>query len=235
VPDSELLGHISTFMFNGADSVGSAAAWALHHLSLDQTLQGRLREELSHISNDASRSSALESAPLLSCVVRETMRFCPPLPGTIRVACKDDIIRASEDITLCDGSVVREYRIKKGQIIMIPIEPMNILSDYWGEDAKVFNPDRWLNLPETAKSFPGLHGTMTFTFGPHGCPGSNLAFAMCVPSRDRGSSHANMDINSQDALFYLVRRPAFRSTPRSRNWPQLLLHAPSLRPWVLGI
>ncbi|KAH7104690.1 cytochrome P450 [Auriculariales sp. MPI-PUGE-AT-0066] len=175
--DAQLFGVLSTLLFNGADSVGSTTAWALHHLSLNQNYQHRLRAELAEIRNDTDRVKVLESLPLLSNLIRETLRLSPPLAATIRVACRDEVLHAGEDIVLSDGSLVREIFVKKGTLVHIPIEPVNTLTDFWGADAKVFNPDRWNNLPETAKALPGIHQTMAFLFGPHSCPGSNIALA----------------------------------------------------------
>ncbi|KZV95612.1 cytochrome P450 [Exidia glandulosa HHB12029] len=175
--DSELLGHLSTFLFNGSDSTGSSAAWALHYLSLDLSLQQRVRDEVAEVPNDADRAAALERLPILDRVVRETLRLMPPLHSTIRMATRDDVIRTSEDVVLRDGSVVREFAIKKGQFIHIPLLPLNTLTDIWGADAKEFRPDRWLDIPETVKGMPGMLHLMSFTSGPHGCPGYKLALA----------------------------------------------------------
>ena len=181
--DKHLVGAFSTFFFNGADSTGSTAAWCLHFLSLDQDLQRRLRAELADMapnSSAAGRARALEALPLLNAVICETLRFVPPLPVTIRMPTKDVVIRPSEDVVLRDGSIVREFTVKKNTPIHIPILGFNTLTDFWGEDAKQFNADRWNNIPETAKGLPGIHQTMAFTFGPHGCPGYALALTEYV-------------------------------------------------------
>lgn len=183
--DSELLGQLSTFLFNGSDSTGSSISWALHYLSLDSSLQQRVREEVSSVPNDAERAAALERLPLLDRVVRESLRLIPPLHSTIRMATRDDVISTSEDVVLRDGAVTREFAIKKGQLIHIPLLPLNTLTDIWGADAREFKPDRWLDVPETVMGMPGMLQMMSFTSGPHGCPGYKLALAEYVafPSR----------------------------------------------------
>jgi cytochrome P450 len=84
---------------------------------------------------------ALEGLQYLDAVVRETLRFCPPVHGTIRVATVDDQIPISHPVILQDGTVVEkdEYiNIRKGSYIHIPIEGLNLAEEIWGNDARIF-------------------------------------------------------------------------------------------------
>ncbi|KAG2062086.1 cytochrome P450 [Suillus hirtellus] len=55
----------------------------------------------------------------------------------------------------------------------VPIEALDLGIDIWGGDARLFNPDRWSSLPHPARapSHPEIANVMTFSFGPHACPG----------------------------------------------------------------
>jgi cytochrome P450 len=126
--------------------------------------------------SEYARADAIEALPFLDAVVRETLRVCPPVHGTIRCATKDDTIPISSPIDLRDGTKIdttNGIRIRKGTFVHIPIEGLNMSKDIWGEDAREFNPDRWMDLPESARppTHPGLANLMTFSFGPHSCPG----------------------------------------------------------------
>ncbi|EIW86404.1 cytochrome P450 [Coniophora puteana RWD-64-598 SS2] len=184
--DAELLDQLSTFLFAGSDSTSLAIAWCLHLLSLHPYAQARLRDEIMSLSPCASRTSdgpsdlsltdAIDALPYLDAVVRETLRLCPPVHGTIRVATRDDQIPVSSPILLRDGTLIREGEtipIRKGSYVHIPIEGLNFSPDIWGEDARLFNPDRWSSLPAAARTpaHPGIASMMTFSFGPHACPG----------------------------------------------------------------
>ncbi|KAI5119934.1 hypothetical protein M0805_000899 [Coniferiporia weirii] len=173
--DAELLDQLSTFLFAGSDTTAISIAWALHYLALDPEIQNRLREELSTSLPDAllekDRTTALDGLPFLDAVVRETLRIAPPVHGTIRVATKDDLIPLSQPLLLRTNELVSEVRIRKGSFVHIPIEGLNYSKDIWGEDALVFNPDRWFALPTSASPHPGLVNLMSFTFGPHACIG----------------------------------------------------------------
>ncbi|KIL70583.1 hypothetical protein M378DRAFT_66688 [Amanita muscaria Koide BX008] len=193
--DAELLDQCSTFLLAGSDSVSLAIAWCIHLLSLHPDVQERVREELinflgpctsscGELSSEASERcwEIIDSLPFLDAVVRETLRLCPPVHGTIRVATADDQIPVSEPIALRDGNFIPKggyITIRKGSYVHIPIEGLNYSPEIWGPTAKQFNPDRWSSLPEKARSphHPGLGNLMTFGFGPHSCLGFKFTIA----------------------------------------------------------
>jgi len=87
--------------------------------------------------------SAIERLPYLDNVVRESLRFCPAVHSTIRVATKDEHIPLSHPITLKNGQTIGTdlngfFEIKKGSYIHIPIEGFSLNEDIWGPDALEF-------------------------------------------------------------------------------------------------
>ncbi|CAE6452607.1 unnamed protein product [Rhizoctonia solani] len=134
-------------------------------------------------------AARLDSLPYLEKFVREVLRFHPSVHSTLRVATKDDIIPVSEPVRNENGENSKAWvgghktglsgggvRIRKGEFVHIPYEGMNLLKSVWGEDAHEFNPDRWDNLPTTAKANPGLYANlMSFSVGPSSCPASRWA------------------------------------------------------------
>jgi cytochrome P450 len=186
ISDADLLDQLSTFLFAGSDTTALTMAWCAHLLSLNPDVQTRLRDEIISLSacssntqtgySPQSHAEAIDALPYLDAVVRETLRLCPPVHGTMRVATRDDNIPISSPILLRDGKVVRDgetLRIRKGSYVHVPIEALNFSEDIWGPDARSFNPDRWFSLPHTARvpAYPGIANLMTFSFGPHACPG----------------------------------------------------------------
>ncbi|KAG1755051.1 cytochrome P450 [Suillus paluster] len=186
--DADLLAQLSTFLFAGSDSTALTMSWCIHLLSLHPNVQGRLRNELGSLSPCASNSAsmsgysvqshaeAIDGLPFLDAVVRETLRLCPPVHGTMRVATRDDNVPISAPIVLRNGTIIQAGEtipLRKGSYVHIPIEALNFSTDIWGDDARIFNPDRWFSLPHTtrAPSNPGIANLMTFSFGPHACPG----------------------------------------------------------------
>ncbi|THH12146.1 hypothetical protein EW145_g165 [Phellinidium pouzarii] len=173
--DAELLDQLSTFLFAGSDTTAVSIAWVFHYLALDPEIQDRLRNELATYNSNAISEidsvTALDALPFLDAVVREALRLAPPVHGTIRVAMKDDLIPLSQPVVLRTNEIVNEVRIRKGSYIHIPIEGLNYSKDIWGEDALVFDPDRWTTITANAPSHPGFANVMSFTFGPHACVG----------------------------------------------------------------
>jgi len=126
--------------------------------------------------SDYAHTDAIEALPFLDGVIRETLRFCPPVHSTIRTATQNDTIPISSSFVLRDGTETTPSKgisIRKGTYVHIPIEGLNMSEEIWGKDAREFNPDRWTNLPENARppTHPGLANVMSFSLGPHSCPG----------------------------------------------------------------
>lgn len=89
------------------------------------------------------RLEAIEGLSYLNDVVRESLRFCPPVHSTIRVATQDDQIPLSHPVTLKSGQTIGTglngyIDIKHGTYIHIPIEGFSYSEDVWGSDALEF-------------------------------------------------------------------------------------------------
>ena len=81
--------------------------------------------------------------PYLDAVVRESLRLYAPITTTMRVATADDAIPVAAPFVDRRGRTCTEIRVRKGDIISVPIQAMNKGCDAWGEDADVFRPERW--------------------------------------------------------------------------------------------
>ncbi|KAJ1304475.1 hypothetical protein OPQ81_005622 [Rhizoctonia solani] len=177
--DDSLMDNINTMLFAGSDTTSLALAWTLHLLAIHPDYQTSLREELATFQDavvdphDPSIFSALDELPKLNNVIRESLRFIPPVHSSLRVAMEDDIIPTSELVRLHDGTFTTEgVHIKKGTYVHIALEGINMVRDVWGDDADTFRPERWDNLPEAVKANPSIYGgMMTFSHGPRACIG----------------------------------------------------------------
>ena len=68
-------------------------------------MQKKLREELWTLETDTPTMDELSSLPYLDMVVRETLRVHAPVPETIRVATKDDVVPLERPFTDKGGQV----------------------------------------------------------------------------------------------------------------------------------
>jgi len=176
ISEEEILDNINTFMFVGSDTTSLAVTWTLLLLAKNPSIQEQLRAELcglprpGNIDDDVllTHYQHVAAAPLLDKVCRETLRLVPAVHSFLRVATQDDV--------LPDSKGGEGFCIRKGTIVHVPIEGMNMDREIWGEDAWNFVPDRWDNLPEAVKSLPGVYANMpTFSAGPRSCIGLRLS------------------------------------------------------------
>ncbi|KAJ6577019.1 cytochrome P450 [Mycena vulgaris] len=170
--DAEVVAQVPVFFVAGHETTSTAAAWALHALSMNPLIQAKLREELLGIPDDNPTMDTLNSLPYLEKVVRETMRVYSPVGFTIRVAMDDDVLPLSKKYVDRTGKVYDTIAVRRGTVIRIPIAEVHRDKEIWGDDAAEFRPERWENIPEAANSIPGVWGNLlTFLAGPRNCIG----------------------------------------------------------------
>ncbi|KAL2756221.1 hypothetical protein ACRALDRAFT_1034009 [Sodiomyces alcalophilus JCM 7366] len=181
--DENLVDQMMTFLAAGHETTASAMTWAVYLLCLHPEMQSRLRAEVrAHLpSPDAPGADAAVTAtdidrrlPYLSAVCSEVLRYFPPVPMTLREAAVDTTINGQ--------------RIPKGTRVMLCPWAVNKDVSLWGDDAGVFNPDRWLapagengaGNGEKATASGGAssnYAFMTFLHGPRSCIGQGFAKA----------------------------------------------------------
>ncbi|QRW14203.1 cytochrome P450 family protein [Ceratobasidium sp. AG-Ba] len=175
--DDEVLAQIATFLVAGHETTATSTTWALYALAKNKKSQTKLRQELLDAGlGDEPGMAELDKLPYLDAVVRETMRIHPAVAGSIRQATENAKIPVSKVFKDRDGVDRSEIRVKKGDILFIPIAIMNRDREIWGEDAMEFRPERWEFVPEGAKELPGVWShLMSFLSGPHACIGFRFA------------------------------------------------------------
>ncbi|KAL0070419.1 hypothetical protein AAF712_002250 [Marasmius tenuissimus] len=168
--DDDVLAQVPTFMIAGHETTSTATTWTLYVLSQRPDIQTKLREELLKVPTDTPTMDQLNDLPYLDAIVRETLRVHPPVPSTSREAQQDGVIPLSEPV---NGKNYVEVR--KGQTMPISILALNRSKKLWGEDAREFNPDRWVN-GSVDTALPGVWGNMmTFLGGAKSCIGFRFA------------------------------------------------------------
>jgi cytochrome P450 len=159
--------QVMTFLGAGHDTTATGVTWTLLLLSKHPKVQARLREEIrTHFPfffDSATRETVditkvdPDHLPYLDNVCRESLRYIPPIPMTVRELIEDDQLG--------------EYTVPKGTTVLVYSNAINRLPAYWGPTADVFDPDRWDNLPESYTT----NAFMTFLQGPRGCIGRKFA------------------------------------------------------------
>ena len=95
-------------------------AWALFALTRAPAVQDKLRKELLGLPTENPTMDELSSLPYLDAVVREIARVHPPVPETIRVAMKDDVLPLNTPITDKNGVVRDSLRYVHSDRIGMP-------------------------------------------------------------------------------------------------------------------
>lgn len=170
--DEQLVDQLMTFLAAGHETTATAMTWATYMLARNPEIQSRLRAEIreklpSVSANEAVNSADIDRMPYLNAVCNEVLRYYPPVPLTLRDAA-------------CD-TVILGHKIPKGTRVMLI--PWAIQKDkaLWGDDAGVFNPDRWMPSEKNPHSANGgassNYAMMTFLHGPRSCIGQSFAKA----------------------------------------------------------
>ncbi|TFK29499.1 cytochrome p450 [Coprinopsis marcescibilis] len=178
LPESELLGQMSTLTFAAMDTTSNALSRIFHLLSEHPEVQERLREEIQEAQAQNAGEldhDQLVNLPYLDAVCRETMRVYPPVPMLLREARQDMMLPVSKPLIGADGKEINEILVPKGTKIFISTLASNRNRDLWGPDAHEWKPERWLSpLPEKLVNarIPGVYShLMTFLGGGRSCIG----------------------------------------------------------------
>ncbi|KAG2153139.1 cytochrome P450 [Suillus clintonianus] len=183
--EDELFAQMRTILLAGHETTSNTVSWALLELAKHPEIQSRLRAEIwkteatVHVRGDVNFTIAdFDAMPYTTAVMKEVLRFCCVIYHAHRFASQDDVLPLSKPITTRSGDVIRELPVPKGTRIVASIAAYNRNKELWGEDAHVFNPDRWLNgtaKEKKATSIGVYSNLMTFLGGVRSCIGWRFA------------------------------------------------------------
>lgn len=146
---SQFINNSIFFLAAGYRTAADCLIHTIYLLSIDQQVQDQLRAS---IEKEGAESEYLDW------VLKESLRLLPPAP----VGCSRTI---SRDIELANGHIV-----PKGTYVSTNAYVIHRLTEYWGEDAEEFRPERWR---DTSHHHPMQY--IPFGAGLRGCPGKHFA------------------------------------------------------------
>ncbi|XP_073951336.1 cytochrome P450 4C1-like isoform X2 [Choristoneura fumiferana] len=156
----ELREEVLVIILAGTDTSAVGASYVCVLLSRFPKVQEKVYEELRDVFGDSDRPLTVQDLPnlkYLDAVIRETLRMYPPVPVTVREVHNDVVLPSG--VTLVDGvSVINN------------IWGIHRNPKYWGADADVFRPERFLEGPlkHPAQFIP-------FSYASRNCLGYNYA------------------------------------------------------------
>ncbi|CAF0723292.1 unnamed protein product [Adineta steineri] len=157
---SEVLHEVLFFLLAGYETTSTTLTWFIHLASKHPRIQQKIKAEL--LENNCKEDFSVEhldSLVYLDCVIKEVLRFCPPVNGSARTLTMDD--RLPESGT----------QLYAGDEVLIPF--MNLARDprYWFIDPELFYPERFLGEDKNHQS----HALIPFGGGHRQCIGQDLA------------------------------------------------------------
>ncbi|KAG1751445.1 cytochrome P450, partial [Suillus paluster] len=205
--DAELLGQTNVVVLGGLETTTFALSCCVYLLAKNPLAQARLRSEI----RDAIRSTslaqddssfcehknpplnlsydALMNLPFLDGVIRETLRFYPPLPHMSRSVTKATTLPLQFPVRSASGAEVSAIAIPEKSFVLISIVAANRNRKIWGDDANEgwdMPFDNAEVLPSKSSTpilgvkdsirYPGVYSNMmTFSGGSRSCLGFKFA------------------------------------------------------------
>jgi len=188
--DDEIIPQMRTIMFAAHETTAITIAWGLYELAKHPDAQVRLREEIMETRKKIKARGETEfttndfdAMPYMSAVMKETLRLHPVVADIPRYSAKDDVLPLANPITTRSGKVIHELPIPKGLRLTLSFYAYQTNKDLWGDDALVFNPDRWLEEREKSGALIGVYANLlSFSAGVKNCIGWRLALVQIQAS-----------------------------------------------------
>jgi len=163
-----IVSQMRTIVSAGYETVSAIVAWMLYEIAVNPEFQAKLREEICMVP-DHSFDDLNCRLPLLDAALKETLRLHPPILENHHEATEAVTIPLSEPILETGES---QLVVPKGTLIAIPVNVLQRDPAFWGKDADLFRPNRWLE-----KANGSGQELLAFSAGPRSCIGKSFATA----------------------------------------------------------
>ncbi len=172
VPDAAVVGYIMTILLAGSDTVSITLRSIVYYLSKNPRMQMKLQREIDD-SNPKYPISWRQAQNLkyLDAVVKEALRVHPPTSILL------ERVVSPAGLQLPNGRF-----LKPGTIVCMNGWTINQNEEVFGQDANIFNPERWLKADsESEDDFQARTKRMqradiAFGYGTRSCLGKPIAF-----------------------------------------------------------
>jgi cytochrome P450 len=166
VDDEQAIAEAVDILAAGSDTTAfslSVGMWNIaHNAAIKQKLVEALKRAIPDINTGLPSTATLESIPYLQACIKESIRVAQAVPGRL-----PRIVPTSSTPLIVDNKIV-----PAGTVVGMSTYTMHNDETFWGLDARIFNPDRW--LAPGAKSLDEQFAA--FSKGARSCIGQNLAF-----------------------------------------------------------
>ncbi|XP_038211821.1 cytochrome P450 9e2-like [Zerene cesonia] len=168
--DNDLIAQAVLFFIAGFETISVSMSFALYELAINPEVQEKLAKEIMETDAMAEGKldyNAIQKMSYMDMVVSEVVRLWPPVASLDRICTKDyNLGKPNKEAT-------KDYIIRKGEVIAIPVWAIHHDPQYFPEPEK-FDPDRF---SDHNKDLIKPMTYMPFGVGPRNCIGSR--FALC--------------------------------------------------------
>jgi len=148
--------NILIFFIAGHETTATTLQFVVYHLATHPEIQERLREEVNQVFPNAINPDGLKDLHLALNIINESLRLFPPAGILSRYTFEDQKLG--------------DYIIPKDTNLNILGYGLQRDSDIWGEDAEIFNPDRFDHLTKDQSN-----AFIPFGGGPRICIGNTFS------------------------------------------------------------
>ncbi|KAF8685181.1 Cytochrome p450 [Rhizoctonia solani] len=229
--DEDVLAQINGLAFAGNDTTSSALSRTIHLLAEHPCIQSKLRDEIRRAHHFYGKNldyDQLNSLLYLDAVCRESLRLHAPVFFLDRVAMKDWILPLHYPARSAEGrAMMLNIRVPKGATLHVSLGAANRDRRTWGDDARAFRPDRWLEpLPKSVMDsrMPANQLSMTFLGGPRACPNARgvkfaqLEMSECPPLTGSSAKVEHSLVQTETVLSNLVSSFKFELSNENIKW-----------------
>ena len=136
--DGEVRDNLLAIIVNGHETVATSVSLALYLLARDPEKLGHAQAEVDRLmegDNGQLTKAGVSGLHYLEGVVNESLRVYPPMSGLQRIS--------------VDADVLEGWSIPSKQVVGIPLTPLHMDSQYFGECPEEFRPERYLDEDQT--------------------------------------------------------------------------------------
>ncbi|KAF8349818.1 cytochrome P450 [Amanita rubescens] len=164
--EEQVLAQMRTTVSAGYETVSAVISWLLYELAKHPEFQSILRTEVTE-AGEISSNMLSKGYRLLDAAIKETLRLHPPILENHHEAAHTVTIPLVEPLP---GASSSHLTIPKGTVLSIPVNVIQLDPSMWGDDAKSFRPERWLDQGSNIR-----RNLLAFSEGPRSCIGKTFA------------------------------------------------------------